>query len=133
MRVWDIHNEVPARFKVCPYRAALKLKHLRTTVIITYSERKPSMNDAMIKVGKYCITNNLRFSKTKSGKGFISYDISAVAAHTDKLVELADKCEWKLLEMKPKYNAQTNSMSAHRYYLGFVNSNECQDENDFVI
>ena len=89
------------------------------------------MKELMIKVGKYCITNNLLFRK--SNKGFISNNISAVQILADSIEELIEPLGWRLLEMKPKYNKETNSMSPHQYYLGPVKSKECTDENDFVI
>ena len=91
------------------------------------------MKELKIKLGKYLLSIKAGFRLTSKGTGFITNNISAVQTNSDKIEKLAKQVGWTLLEMKPKYNAQTNSLSAHQYYLGVVNSNECTDAEDFVI
>ena len=91
------------------------------------------MKESMIKLGKYLLSINAAFRKTKAGTGFITNNISAVQTNSDKIEKLAKQVGWTLLEMKPKYNAQLQQHSEHQYYLGVVNSNECTDAEDFVI
>ena len=91
------------------------------------------MKESMIKLGKYLLSINAAFRKTKAGTGFITNNISAVQTNSDKIEKLAEQVGWTLLEMKPKYDKNSNSMSSHRYYLGLVKSNECTDAEDFVI
>ena len=91
------------------------------------------MKELMIKLGKYLLSINAGFRKTAKGTGFITNNISAVQTNSDKIEKLAEPLGWTLLEMKPKYDKNSNSMSSHRYYLGLVKSNECTDAEDFVI
>ena len=91
------------------------------------------MKALMLTIGKYLLSINAQFRRTKKGTGFISNSISVVSKHSDKIEKLAAPIGWILLEMKPKYDVKTNSMSPHQYYLGIANSNECKEANDFVI
>jgi len=91
------------------------------------------MKQLMLTIGKYLLSINAQFRKTKKGTGFISNNISVIQQYSKQIEKLAEPIGWKLLEMKPKYDAKTNSMSTHQYFLGTVNSNDCTDANDFVI
>ena len=91
------------------------------------------MKEHILTLGKFLLDNNLNFRKTSKGKGFISNNISAIQPLTDKIEELCEPCGWSLLEMKPRYDAKTNSMSSHIYYLGLVDSKDCQEASDFII
>jgi hypothetical protein len=91
------------------------------------------MKALMLKCGKYLLSINAGFRKTAKAAGFISNNISVISKHSEQIEKLAAPIGWRLLEMKPKYDAKTNSMSPHQYYLGFVKSNDCTDADDFVI
>ena len=91
------------------------------------------MKQAIITLGKFLLDNNLNFRKTAKGKGFISNNISAIQPLTDKIKELCEPCGWSMLEMTPKYNPKTNSMSSHMFYIGVIDSKDCENPEDFLL
>ena len=91
------------------------------------------MKQLMLTIGKYLLSINAQFRKTKKGTGFISNNISVIQQYSKQIEKLAEPIGWKLLEMPPKYDPETRGLSPHQYFLGEVNSNDCTDANDFVI
>ena len=94
------------------------------------------MKNKIKTLAKFLIDINSAFRKSskhsKKKPSFISNNISIVQQHSEEIQRLANQCNWTLLEMKPRYNAETNSMSPHMYFLGIANGTECETVDDFL-
>ena len=91
------------------------------------------MNKHLLKLATFLLSIDSAFRKTRAGTGFITNNISVVQANASQIKTLCEPLGYTLLEMPPKYNKETNSMSPHMFYLGEVKSNKCLTPEDFIL